>query len=69
LEGRAADLATRNHIAVFPVGGWWKDDRSRDRSASLVRYALVVSIETEAESTDVYTPVANAIETPVEIET
>lgn len=27
----AADLADRNGIAIFPVGGWWKSSRDRDR--------------------------------------
>jgi hypothetical protein len=41
----AADLADRNSIAIFPVGGWWKTSSDRDRNAASMRYALVVTID------------------------
>lgn len=56
--GSAAALAERALIAIYPVGGWWKDLPKRDRSAEGVRYCLVVSIETDAEEVDLWTPVA-----------
>jgi hypothetical protein len=65
--GSAADLAERGAISVFPVSGWWKDQPARDRSAFGARYALVVSIETEAEDVDIWTPVAQAIGVPIEV--
>lgn len=65
--GTAADLAERGVIGVYPVSGWWKDQPKRDRSALGARYALVVSIETEAEGVDVWTPVAVQIGVPVEV--
>src|SRR3546814_15463985 len=40
----AADLADRNAIAVFPVGGWWKTNRDRTRNNASMRYALVIPI-------------------------
>jgi hypothetical protein len=64
--GTAADLAERGVIGVYPVSGWWKDQPKRDRSAIGARYALVVGIETDAENVDIWTPVATAIEVPVE---
>lgn len=60
-EGSAADLAERNLLAVYPVSGWWKDVPQRDGSARGVRYSLIVSIETEAVETDLWTPVAEKI--------
>src|SRR5690606_10903967 len=30
-EGTAADLATRNKIAVYPIGGWWKNRKKLER--------------------------------------
>jgi hypothetical protein len=30
--GTAADLARRGLLAVYPVTGWWKENKSRDRS-------------------------------------
>lgn len=62
--GTAADLAERGVIGVYPVSGWWKDQPKRDRSWFGARYALVVSIETEAEGVDIWTPVAQEIGVP-----
>jgi hypothetical protein len=64
--GTAADLAERGVIGVYPVSGWWKDQPARDRSASGARYALVVSIETDAEDVDIWTPIALEIGVPAE---
>jgi len=65
-EGTAADLAERGVIGICPVSGWWKDQPKRDRSKFGARYALVVSIETEAEGVDIWTPVAQQIGVPIE---
>lgn len=54
-------------IGIYPVSGWWKDQPKRDRSALGARYALVISIETEAMGVDIWTPVAEEIGVPVEI--
>jgi hypothetical protein len=59
--GTAADLAERGVIAVYPVGGWWKDQPKRDRSEKGARYALVVSIETPGVEADIWTPVAQQV--------
>ncbi len=68
LQTTAAELAERNAIAIYPVGGWWKFQRKRDRSAGGVRYALVVSLKTEATEVDLWTPVANSVGVPTTIE-
>lgn len=67
-QGTAADLAERDHIAVFPVGGWWKERRHLGRWNNTARYSLIVTIRTPEEEVDLYTPVANQIELPIEIE-
>ena len=41
--GAAADLALRNKIAVYPVGGWWKNRKKLNRYDSSVRYSLIIS--------------------------
>ncbi len=64
----AADLAERGMIAVYPVTGWWKEQKKRDRSDKGARYALVVSIETDAADVDIWTPVANQIGVPIVVE-
>ncbi|MEZ6036549.1 MAG: S8 family peptidase [Planctomycetota bacterium] len=67
-NGSAADLAERGVVAVFPVSGWWKEQPKRDRSADGVRYALVVSIETQGVEVDVdlWTPVAQQVGVQIE---
>lgn len=66
--GTGAELAGCNSIAVYPVGGWWKNNRRRDRSNLPVRYALIVSLRTAAEDVDLYTPIANELSIPVPIQ-
>jgi hypothetical protein len=66
LRCSAADLADRGVIAVFPVTGWWKELKARDRSEHGARYALIVSIETERVDVDIWTPIATAVGIPVE---
>ena len=64
-EGTAADLATREHLAVFPVIGWWRERLALERSQSRARYALVVSIRTPSSDVDIYTPVDMLVKTRV----
>ncbi|OJX59502.1 MAG: hypothetical protein BGO84_12175 [Dysgonomonas sp. 37-18] len=67
----AADLASCNMIAIFPVGGWWKMRTNLNRYNSRIRYSLIVSLETPATEVDLYnvvtTKIAAIVETPVQI--
>lgn len=65
-EGSGAELATKGVLAVHPVGGWWKNNRRKDRIDRGVRYALIVSLRTAEEDVDLYTPVAVQLDIPVE---
>lgn len=67
--GNAADLAQRGALAVFPVTGWWKENKARDRSEDGARYGVILSIETPDLDVDVWTPVAQQINAPVTITT
>lgn len=67
-EGSGQELAACNSIAVYPVGGWWKRNLRKDRLDLPVRYSLVVSLKTQEEGVDLYTPVANELRIPIEIE-
>ncbi|MEM6792121.1 MAG: S8 family peptidase [Myxococcota bacterium] len=69
LGGFGADIAERGTIAVYPVTGWWKELKKRDRSEHGARYALVVTIETDEVGTDIWTPIANKVGVITEIET
>ena len=66
--GTAAELARRDAIAVYPVGGWWKEKPSLERYDRNVRYALIVSINASAGDIDIYTPILNAVTIPNVIE-
>ncbi|MCY3926633.1 MAG: S8 family peptidase [bacterium] len=68
-RGPAIELAARGAVAVYPVTGWWKELKKRDRSSEGARYSLIVSIETPDTEVDVWTPVAAAAGIPITIET
>ena len=68
-QGTAADLASREVIAVFPTAGWWKTRPALERYDQSARYALVVSIRAPEVDTDLYTEIANLIASAVKIET
>ena len=67
----AADLASCNLIAVFPVIGWWKLRGNLQKYNNRARYSLIVSLDTPTTEVDLYnvvqTKIANIIQTPVEI--
>jgi hypothetical protein len=66
-EGTAAALATCNHIAVYPVIGWWRERKHLGKVENQARYALIISLETPAQDVELYTTVRNMIEVPIEI--
>ena len=67
--GTGAELADSGYIGITPVGGWWKENNRKDHVDLPVRYALLVSLRTEAVETDIYTPIATHIGIPVQITT
>jgi hypothetical protein len=67
-RGSAADLAARGAIAVYPIGGWWRENPSHQRFDSRIRYSLVVSLRT-AENIDLYSAIETAIKPEIAIET
>lgn len=67
--GSAADLASRDAIAVYPVSGWWKTRHGLKKHDRVARYSLLVSIRAPEVDVDLYTPVANAIRPVVTVET
>lgn len=68
-HGTAADLAERDAIGVFPVGGWWKEKPYLERYDGLARYALIVTIRAPGSDVDIYTPVEAQVAIATEIET
>jgi hypothetical protein len=67
-EMTAADLAACGQIAVYPVTGWWRERKHLERYGRLARYALVVTLASENSEIDLYTPIANEIAIPIEIQ-
>lgn len=67
-ETSALEISQAGKLAVYPVGGWWKYGQARDRVDRAVRYALVVSLKTEENGIDLYTPIANMLRIPIPIE-
>ncbi|MDX8448280.1 S8 family peptidase [Mesorhizobium captivum] len=68
-SGSAADLAERDAIGVFPVGGWWKEKPYLERLNALARYALIVTIRAPGADVDIFTPVEAAVTVPTAVET
>jgi hypothetical protein len=66
-RGRAVDLANRQHVAVFPVSGWWKERQALGRWQQKARYSLLISIHAPEVAVDLYTPVLAQIGIPISI--
>lgn len=56
-SGTAAQLASSNLIAVYPVTGWWRYRRDAETVERKARYSLIVSISTDDTSVDLYNAV------------
>ncbi len=67
--GKAADLAARGHIAVYPAIGWWRTRHRLRRFDKTARYALIVSISVPEVDIDLYSEIATQIAVETEIET
>lgn len=57
-KGRAADLAERGQIAVYPAMGWWRTRARLERYDKEARYALVVTISAPGVDVDIYSAVS-----------
>ena len=68
-QGTAVDLASKDAVAVFPVTGWWRERHHLGRWNAQARYALLVSIHAPEVETDLYTPIATALQVPVIVTT
>jgi hypothetical protein len=65
-EGPAVDLAARDLIAIYPVGGWWRYRTHLKRYDSQARYALIISITADGEDSNLYEEIQNQIAVAVE---
>jgi hypothetical protein len=67
-EGSGQDLAASGVVGVYPVGGWWKRNRRKDRLDLPIRYSLIVSLKTREQGIDLYTPIATDLQVPIPVE-
>lgn len=66
--GTAAELRNRDAIAIYPIGGWWKEKGQLHRYDQLARYSLILSLRATAGNIDIYTPIQTSIAAVVEID-
>lgn len=71
IKATGAELSTCNKLAIYPVGGWWKERKHLGRYESETRYSLIVSLHADSQEVDLYTPemleIANRISQAVRI--
>ena len=56
------DLASFNHLAVYPVGGWWRTHLGKKRMNDTARYSLAVSLSVEGQNVDLLTEIAASVQ-------
>lgn len=64
-EGSAADLAGMEHIAIYPVSGWWRNKKAMAINLE-ARYSLIVTLEADNDI-DLYNAVTTKIATTTNI--
>ena len=65
--GSAAELATCGKLVVYPVTGWWKERHHLERYDRKARYSLIVSLDSDDENVDLYTPISEMVDVQTEI--
>lgn len=68
-EGTAADLSQSNYIMVYPTTGWWKLRTNQKKYNNKVRYSLVISIETQENTVNLYNEITTAIKNRAVVKT
>jgi subtilisin family serine protease len=63
--GTAAQLASSNLIAVYPVTGWWRYRRDPEVVQKSAAYSLIVSISTDDTKMDLYAAIESEIATRI----
>ena len=65
--GTGAELSTSNYIAVFPSSGWWKERKKMHCYDKSIRYSLIISLKTDDQKVDLYTPIIVKIKNKIPI--
>lgn len=61
ITGTGREFSERNVLAITPKNGWYKNLKRQNKYNEVVRYSLIVSIETKETEIDLYTPVFNVL--------
>ena len=61
------ELSRRNILAVYPKNGWYRTRKQLGKINSVIRYSLIVTIETPEQEVDLYTPVFNEVQTVIPV--
>lgn len=69
IEATASDIAACRYIGIYPVVGWWRERTNLKMMEKSTRYSLIISLKTEEQEVDLYTPIVNIIQTPTTITT
>ena len=56
-----AEVASCGEIAVYPITGWWRERKHLGFVEKITRYSLIVTIGTESNTIDLYTPIAQEV--------
>ncbi len=67
ITASGVELSRRNILAVYPKNGWYRTRKRLGRIGSVVRYSLIITIETSEQEVDLYTPVLNTVQAVVPI--
>lgn len=68
-RGTMAELASRDAICVYPVGGWWRYDTKQKRYNETARYALIISLRVlEDIELNLHTLISNQVRQTIPIE-
>ncbi|HUX54702.1 MAG TPA: S8 family peptidase [Williamwhitmania sp.] len=69
IEKTAAEIASCNLIGIYPVVGWWRERTNLKQMEKKSRYSLIISLHTDNQEIDLYTPIINMINIPITIKT
>ena len=61
LTTTGAELATMKNIAIYSIGGWWRDSRKIRPEDTKTRFSLVISLDAGEADVDIYTEIENII--------
>ncbi len=68
-SGTAAQLASSNLIAVYPVTGWWRYRRDQSVVEKQARYSLIATISTDDTKVDLISMISSEIDNRIQAKT